>query len=257
MSASFKKFNALHHSDELFLLPNAWDAKSAQVFQEQKFPAVGTSSAAVASSLGYQDGEGMPFTDYLFVISRILSSVNIPLTVDMEMGYGKNKDDIYNNIVTLIDAGVAGINIEDSVIHDSKRSLKDAEEFARTIEYIQNKLQSKKQDIFINIRCDTYILNVEHKQRETAKRLTLYNKTGANGIFLPFINKEEDIAEAVAISTLPVSAMCMKGLPGFDTLNKLGIKRVSMGPFLFNRIYGSIAEFTNSIAANKDFSSIV
>ena len=88
MSTKLQKFKALHHASELFVLPNAWDARSAIVFQEKKFPAIGTSSAAVANSLGYEDGENMPFADYLFVIKRILASVQIPLTVDLEWDTG-------------------------------------------------------------------------------------------------------------------------------------------------------------------------
>ena len=81
----------------------------------------------------------MPFSDYLFIISRILSSVEIPLSVDMEMGFGKSDEEIYTNIRKLIDLGVAGINIEDSTIHKSGRVLKEAKIFAKTIEHIKNK----------------------------------------------------------------------------------------------------------------------
>ena len=121
MSTSFQKFKTLHHADQLFVLPNAWDARSAQILQEQKFPAIATSSAAVANSLGYEDGEKMTFDEYLFVIRRILASVNVPVTVDIETGYGKTKDDIYNNLRKLIELGVVGINIEDSVIVKMRR----------------------------------------------------------------------------------------------------------------------------------------
>src|ERR1044071_9469801 len=113
MTSTFEKFRELHASNELFLLPNAWDARSARAFQECGFPAVATSSAAVANSLGYDDGEKMSFQDYLFVVKRILSSINVPLTVDIETGYGNNDEDIANNILQLADLDVAGINIED------------------------------------------------------------------------------------------------------------------------------------------------
>jgi len=140
MSSKFSTFKDLHQSTGLFVLPNVWNAKSALLFQEKKFPAIATSSAAVANSLGYEDGEGMPFSDYLFIINRILSSVQIPLTVDMEMGYGRTNEEIFVNILKLIDLGVAGINIEDSTVNNSERVLKEAGIFAKTIEYIKNKL---------------------------------------------------------------------------------------------------------------------
>ena len=126
MSQHFEKFKSLHHSDELLLLPNAWNAKSASLFQQAGFAAVATSSMAVAHSLGYEDGEAMPFSDYLLVIKRIVSQLQIPLSVDIEMGYGDTDEKIFSNILQLTELGVAGINIEDSIIVNTNRSLKDA-----------------------------------------------------------------------------------------------------------------------------------
>jgi 2-methylisocitrate lyase-like PEP mutase family enzyme len=256
MSSHFKKFKELHYGKELFVLPNAWDAKSALLFQEQ-FPAVATSSAAVSSALGYDDGEGMPFDDYFFVIKRIVACVQVPVTIDMEMGYAKNNQKIFENIQKLTEAGVAGINIEDSTISNSKRTLKDANEFARTINYIKDKLIANNKALFINVRCDTYILNVENKQEETSKRLSMYESAGADGIFLPCISNENDIAEAVHASKLPLNVMCIPGLPDFDTLSKLGVKRVSMGPFLFNKTYKKAAEFSQKLIEQKNVSPII
>jgi 2-methylisocitrate lyase-like PEP mutase family enzyme len=188
MSAKFSAFNNLHHAAALFVLPNVWDAKSARIFQENGFPAVATSSAAVAESLGYPDGEGMPFYDYLFVITRILAAVEIPLSVDLEMGYGKTDEQIYQNIKKLIDLGVAGINIEDSSMDGSGRILKDAGVFVQTVAHIRSRLHAENLELFINIRCDTFILDVDNKRLETNRRIKLYEAAGADGIFLPCIN---------------------------------------------------------------------
>lgn len=257
MSSNFEKFKALHQAKELFVLPNAWDAKSAIVFQENHFQAVGTSSAAVAASLGYQDGENMSFNEYLFVIQRILASVKIPVTIDMEMGYGKTKEQILENLMRLTDLGVAGINIEDSIIHNSKRSLQSATDFAALIEHIKNKLASSNRSLFINLRCDTYILNLPDKVEETAKRLKLYEAAGADGIFLPFISNEKDIALAVSHTKLPINVMCVPDLTGFETLQALGVKRVSMGPFLFNKTYKTAGELSEKVLTQKNFSPII
>jgi len=253
----FKQFNQLHQAQGLFVLPNVWNAKSAIYFAEQKFPAIATSSAAVANSLGYKDGEEMPFTDYLFIIKRIVSSIQIPLSVDMEMGYGVSAEAIYANIMKLVNLGVTGINIEDSVINKSGRVLKDPEVFAKTIENIKRRLLANNINLFINVRCDTYILNVANKQHETNQRLKRYEASGADGIFLPCICAEDDIAAAVAQTTLPLNVMCVPALPGFDALNKLGVKRVSMGPFLFNKIYDTIPSLSQAITTGNNFSPIL
>lgn len=257
MSNNFKAFKNLHQTDALFVLPNVWNVKSALLFQELKFPAIATSSMAVANSLGYEDGEAMPFADYLFIIKRILSSIQIPLSVDLEMGYAATDEKMYTNIQKLIDLGVVGINIEDSSIVKSSRVLKNANAFAKTIEKIKNKLTANGLNLFINIRCDTYILNVKDKQQETLKRLKAFETTGADGIFLPCVYDEKDISEAVSNTKLPLNVMCIPGIPDFDILNQLGVKRVSMGPFMFNKLYNNITEYAKIITTDKNFASII
>lgn len=257
MSSTFQKFKGLHASGEIFLLPNAWDARSAKAFQECGFPAVATSSAAVANSLGFDDGERMSFQDYLFVTRRILSSVSIPLTVDIETGYGDNDEDIAANILQLAELGVAGINIEDSIIKESGRSLKDPIIFARTIGHIKKKLEAKALQLFVNVRCDSHLLNVDNKQGETITRVRIYNQSGADGIFIPFLKNEKDITEVVANSTLPLNVMCVPDLPDLDSLSRLGVKRVSMGPFMFQKVYSDIRTLSKSIISSRTFSALL
>lgn len=256
MSNRFQAFKQLHHSSPLFILPNAWNAKSALYFQQAQYPAVATSSAAVANSLGYEDGETMPFEEYLLMVRRIVATVQIPVSVDIEMGYANTNDAIYANIRELVELGVAGINIEDSTIQPTGRVLKDANDFAQTIAFLKNKLIEDQLGLFINARCDTYLLNVANKQSESVKRVQLYETAGADGIFLPCISEVADITEAVNSTTLPVNVMCIPGLPDFDTLQTLGVKRVSMGPFIFNKVYDNIAAITQRITADDNFGTL-
>src|SRR5690349_20814176 len=228
MATQFQKFKALHTADELFILPNAWDAASAAVLQRCNYPAVGTSSAAVATALGYSDGEEMPFEEYMIIIQRIAASVGIPITVDMEMGYGKSQEAVYKNLTKLVNAGVAGINIEDSLITNGKRSLKDANEFSSLLAFIKKKMKENNQSLFVNVRCDTYLVNVKNKVIETTERLGLYESAGADGVFLPFISEEDHISKAVADTRLPLNVMAVPGLLDLERLGQLGVKRVSM-----------------------------
>ncbi|HTF20409.1 MAG TPA: isocitrate lyase/phosphoenolpyruvate mutase family protein [Chryseolinea sp.] len=257
MKSKFEEFKALHQVKELFVLPNAWDAKSAIFLQEGGFKAIGTSSAAVAASLGYDDGEAMPFDEYLVIIRRIAASVRLPVTIDLEMGYGKTKEAIYSNIQKLLEAGVIGINLEDSVITNSKRSLGNAAEFASTISYLKEKLLADGQSLFINVRSDTYLLKTSDARTESTRRAKLYKSAGADGLFLPFIVMENDIEEAVTSTNLPLNVMCLPGLPDLDKLQTLGVKRASMGPFLQNKTYDQAKEMATKVIANRNFSSIL
>ncbi|TDX02057.1 isocitrate lyase/PEP mutase family protein [Dinghuibacter silviterrae] len=225
-------FKDLHRPGHLLVLPNVWNARSAAICQGKGFPAVATSSAAVAHSLGYEDGENMPWEDYLFVIRRILSVLRIPLSVDIEMGYGATDEKILDNVLVLAGLGVQGINIEDSTFKDGRRVLKDPASFARTIERI------KTPELFINVRCDTYLLNVDNKRKDTEKRLKAY--AAADGIFLPCITEEADITAAVFATPLPLNVMSVPGLPDQDTLRRLGVQRLSMGSALFDRVYAQL-----------------
>jgi 2-methylisocitrate lyase-like PEP mutase family enzyme len=125
--------------------------------------------------------------------------------------------------------------------------LKASGVFAKTIEYIASKLASDHLDIFVNVRCDTYILDVADKELETRIRLKAYESAGANGVFLPCICSKEDISDAVAHTTLPINVMCIPGLPGFDILKDLGVKRISMGPVMFNKVYGHLDEIAQTL----------
>jgi 2-methylisocitrate lyase-like PEP mutase family enzyme len=254
MTSKVETFKKLHTGGELFILPNAWSAGSAMLLEQCNYPAVGTSSAAVAAGLGYSDGEGMPFEDYFFIIRRIAASVAIPVTIDMEMGYGKTDAAVYDNLRKLVDVGIAGINIEDSTISNGKRILKPADRFAQTIAFLKDKLKDAGQSLFINVRCDTFIAG---NTGETNGRMELYGSAGADGIFLPFISKKEDIANAVANTKLPINVMCIPDLPEIEELGKLGVKRVSMGPFLHNKTYAAAKELAKEVLQQGSLKSII
>lgn len=237
---NFEIFLSLHHLDKPFVLPNCWDVKSAQIIESQGYRATATSSAAVANSLGYEDGENIPFDEYLFVINRIVSSVKIPVSVDLEAGFGDTPERISDNIKTLFDLGVAGVNIEDSVVRNSKRSLADAGEFAEKMKEIRAILNRGGVKIFINVRSDAFLLDVPERLEESEKRIRLYEQAGADGIFLPCIISPNDIAIISGQTKLPLNVLTVSGLPDFATLKKSGVKRISLGDFLFQIIYEQI-----------------
>ena len=251
----YNSFKSLQNQDSALLLGNVWNAQSAILFQKLGFKAIGTSSAAIATSLGYEDGEKMPFEDLLRIVKNIQSKINIPLTVDIESGYSRNTSEIIKNIISLQKLGVVGINIEDSIT-TSERNIVDAQEFAVTIQTIKSYLSDNNIDIFLNVRTDFYIMGLANPLEETIKRVKIYEESGADGIFVPGIIAENEIQKVVEATSLPINVMCMPNLPDFNTLQNLGVKRISMGPFLYNEMVGKLEKSILEITKNKSFNSI-
>lgn len=256
MNSNVEQFRKLHQQPEPLLIGNVWSAQSAKVFEKQNYKAVGTSSAAVAEALGYADGEQMSFEEYFAVINRIKASVNLPLTVDLEGGYGKTEEQIVKNIQQLATIGIVGINIEDSVVDQNGRRIVDAEPFAKKLKSIVRKLKDLNIDLFINVRCDAFLLGLNDARNEAIKRTALYDKTGVDGIFLPCITSEDDIRATVGGTSLPVNVMCMPNLPDFKVLTSLGVKRISIGPFLNMAVYKKMEELSAEIVNKQSFSSL-
>ncbi len=251
----YSTFKNLNNHGSSLLLGNVWNAQSALLFEKLGFKAIGTSSAAIATSLGYEDGEKMPFEDLVRIVRNIQSKINIPLTVDIESGYSRNTSEIINNIVSLQKLGVVGINIEDSITND-ERNIVNAQEFGRTIQSIKSYLSNNHIKIFINVRTDFYIMGLANPFEETLKRIKIYEESGADGIFVPCIVAENEIKKVVESTSLPVNVMCMPNLPNFNNLEKLGVKRISIGPFLHNDMVGNLEKSIIKITKSRSFNSI-
>jgi len=256
MDNKFEVFAALHKGNEPLLLGNAWDAASAKAFEKQGFKAVGTSSAAVAAALGYADGEEMSLDEYMVIIKRMVASVNVPVTVDLESGYGKSVETICQNIHSLYNLGVSGINVEDSVVHEGKRAIRDAEDFAQTLKGITQYLQTENIRMFINVRSDSFLLGLPDALNDAIKRASIYEQTAVNGLFFPCVVDLPAIKALTRVTHLPVNIMCMPQLPSFSNLKQAGVSRISTGPFLFNQIYQDLETSIAKINADGNFASL-
>lgn len=250
------KFKELHHQTKPLMIGNVWNVQSAKVFEKLNFQAIGTSSAAIAHFLGYEDGEQMPFSDLLFMVERISKSVSLPLSVDIEFGYGNTATQIADNIIALRSIGVVGINIEDSFLDNGERKLKDSVQFSELLKEVKDILLQKGVSIFFNVRCDAFLVNIPNTLQVATERINKYEQSGADGIFLPCITKESDIATIVMQTKLPLNVMCMPELPNFDTLEKLGVKRISMGNFLNFYVYSALENVTAKILSDQSFNSV-
>lgn len=246
-------FKELHQNDELLLLGNVWSPQSAKIYEKLGYKALATSSSAVAHSLGYEDGENMSFDEYLYIVERILKSISIPLTVDLEGGYGKTVDAVVSNISKLAKIGAVGINIEDSFIVEGTRKIADKEVFFEKLKSIISKLKEANIEMFINVRTDTFLLGLENPVEETLERIKLFEEAGVDGIFVPCITAENDIETIVNSTKIPVNVMCMPELPDFKTLQNLGVKRISSGNFVNGYIYKNLEEKGREIMHEQSF----
>ena len=250
------KFKKLHQQAKPLLIGNVWDVASAKIVEQLQFQALGTSSAAIAKMLGYPDGEAMRFEELAYIVGRIAANTKLPLSVDLEAGYSRDPMVIVQYIKQLADLGVVGINLEDSMIQEGHRLLLDSAIFSKTIAEIKRQLTKDGIDLFLNIRTDTFLLGQSGLIAETKKRIVAYEKAGADGIFLPCIEKEADIKIMVASTSLPINVIAMPNLPTFERLTALGVKRISMGNFIFESLHTDLYQKLQAIQQQQSFHPI-
>ncbi|NQY53928.1 MAG: isocitrate lyase/phosphoenolpyruvate mutase family protein [Campylobacteraceae bacterium] len=251
-----ENFRKLNQSNDILHIGNVWNVKSALIFEKQNYKALGTSSFAIANSLGFKDGEELSFETLLTIVKQIISKVNIPLSVDIEAGYSRDTNQIIENIISLYEIGVVGINIEDSIVINGDRVILDKNDFATILKNIKRVLEEKGIDIFINARTDYFIMGLDNPLEETIKRVKLYEQNGVDGIFVPCMVDIGDIKEVVKYTTLPVNIMTMPNLPSFDSLEQAGIKRISQGAFIYNSLMESFENKLETINNDNSFKSL-
>lgn len=226
-------FKELHYSKEILMLPNIWDPLGALLLEDIGFPAVATASASVAFANGYNDGENISFDDLIRLLANITNRVAVPVSADIESGYARDLNQLEENIYMLIEAGVAGINIEDT---DAKTDLLlPANKQCEKIAIIRKAAGNMNAPLFINARTDVFIGDTftgtgEEKLKEAITRGKAYKDAGADGFYPILLNDENAIKEIIETVSLPANIMMMPGIPGLATLQQIGVKRISLGP---------------------------
>ena len=253
---AFQKFKMLHKQNTPLHIGNVWDVNSAIMLENRGYKAIGTSSAAIAMSLGYEDGEEMSFDELFHIVKAIKAKTSLPLTVDLEAGYSRDPNIISKNIVRLSALGVVGINLEDSIVISGSRQIVDADEFSETIKLIKMDLEKKAIEVFLNVRTDSFIMGLENALKQTITRSMLYEKAGADGLFVPRVTDEKEIKKIVESTSIPVNVMAMPDLPIFSKLHQLGVKRISSGTFLYNKASNCLGDILESIEENQSFSPL-
>jgi 2-methylisocitrate lyase-like PEP mutase family enzyme len=249
-------FRVMHSGKEILLLPNAWDVASARVIEESGFKAVATSSAGIAFSLGYPDGQKISREEMLAAIVRIVKAVSVPVTADVEAGYGNTPDDASRTARAVIDAGAVGLNLEDAVSDCALADLSLQLEKIHAVCEMANRLRIP---LVLNARTDVYLLQIGDPAKrydETVRRLSAFREAGADCVFLPGVRDSPTIARLVADLNCPVNILAGPGSPSIPELAKLGVARVSLGSATMRATMGHLQRIAEELKRTGTYSTL-
>jgi 2-methylisocitrate lyase-like PEP mutase family enzyme len=244
------RFRALHVPGRPVVLPNAWDVASARLVEAAGFPAVATASSSVSDSLGYQDEQRAPAAEMFAATGRIAKSVAVPVTADIEAGYGLSPDELAG---MLLDAGAVGCNIEDT--DHGRGVLADAGEQARRIALLREAAGRAGVPIVINARVDVYLHEAgdpEAQTDEAVRRGCLYLKAGADCVYPIMAVEEATIAAFVEAFEGRVNVYGRPQAPSVARLAALGVARISFGPWLHRLAMRETQVVLGDIASGRD-----
>jgi 2-methylisocitrate lyase-like PEP mutase family enzyme len=228
------QFRQLHARRPL-VLPNAWDAASARVIEQAGAAAVATTSAGISWAHGRGDGQALLREEMLEATRHIIRTVSVPVTADIESGYGSGSpDEVARTVRVLVDMGVVGINLEDSPGH-AGRALLEPEEHAERIRAARAAARAAGGDLVINARTDVYLSGhggPDERLEAAVRRVNLYRSAGADCSFVPGVIDRVTVAALVAAVDGPLNIMAMPGAPSPAELGELGVARVSVGPVI-------------------------
>ena len=219
------------HRGRLLLLPNARDVASARIFEESGFGAIASTSAGVAFTLGYPDGQRISRQEMLAAVERIVAAVQVPVTADVEAGYGNRPEDTALTARAVIEAGAVGMNLEDTT-GDAENPLLDLSLQVEKITAVIEETRRAGVPIVLNARTDVYLLQVgapERRYELALKRLAAFRDAGADCLFVPGIRDSETIRHFVVDLRHPINILAGPGSPPIPELEKLGVARVSLG----------------------------
>ncbi|WP_085520929.1 isocitrate lyase/PEP mutase family protein [Tuberibacillus sp. Marseille-P3662] len=251
-----KHFHQLHQPGSTFVLPNAWDVISAKIFEESGFEAIGTTSAGIATSLGFKDGQNIPSEKMTEVIKTIADAVNVPVSADIEAGYGESAENVAKAAKKVLEAGAVGINLEDGTgnlehpLYDlslQKEKITAIKEFSDTTE---------GSSLFINARTDTYWLNIDDPStrfQKTVERVKAFEEAGADCIFVPGLHDREIIQKLRKETNCPINLLVDPDMPNLSELSNLGIERVSCGSSPFRATVTLLKTISEEIKNQQTF----
>lgn len=252
-----EQFRKLHRGPHLLVLPNAWDVASARILEDLGYPAIATTSAGIAFSLGYPDGQRVSRGQMLEVVARIAHAVRVPVTADMEAGYGTTAKDMGETAKALIAAGAIGMNLEDVTGEDESLHVNMTLQVEK-IRAIRETASSLGVPLVLNARTDIYLMPIgpaETRFDHTVERLRAYRQAGADCLFAPGLRDGETIRKLVAALDGPLNILLMPGGPSLGELEKMGVARASAGSAVMRATLSLVQRFGKELmqAGSCDF----
>lgn len=246
------------HDDHTLVLPNAWDAASAAVIAKAGAEAIATTSGGVAWSAGKPDGHGLTREAMAELVARIVSVVDVPVTADIEGGYGPSPEDVAKTVALIVEAGAVGINLEDSTAPGGP--LFDVAAQAERVRAAREAATAAGlPELWINIRTDVYLFGIgepEGRLDEVRSRASAFAEAGADSLFVPGLIDLDTLATLVKESPLPVNVMVWPGAPTVTELEAVGVRRVSVGTAIAQAAYGVASRVAAELLEHGTYSAL-
>ena len=245
----------LHGGTRLLVLPNAWDVGSARVLAAHGAPAIATSSAGVAYALGYPDGERIARAEMLDMVRRIAAAVAVPVTADVEAGYGATAADAVETAAGVLAAGAVGLNLEDAT--DGRLLPLDPQ--VERVAAIRRVAEASGVPLVVNARTDAAAaadLPPEERLAEAVRRANAYLAAGADCAFVPFVTERDAIARLAREVRGPLNVLGTPASPSLEELARLGVRRVSFGSGIARAAYGRARRIARELSSTGTYAAL-
>lgn len=255
-----EQLRKLHGGPGILVLPNAWDVASARILEHLGYPAIATTSAGIAFSLGYPDGQRISRNEMLDAVARIARALQVPVTADIEAGYGITPEDLADTARAVVQAGAVGVNLEDVTGDDPSSHVDTALQVAK-IRKVCEVSASLGVPLVVNARTDTYLMSIGEPATRfdrTVERLRAYRSAGADCLFAPGIVERQTIEDLVRALAAPLNVLLAPGSPPLADLEKMGVARASLGSALMRATLGLVRRIgTQLLDKSRSYQSIL
>lgn len=253
-----KAFRKLHHGPKLLLLPNAWDVASARILEEAGHPAIATTSAGIAYSLGYSDGQIISRDEMLSVVARIARAVRVPVTADLESGYGATAKEVSETVRAAIEAGAVGMNLED-LSGIKENPLLELPLQIEKIRAVRETATAMGVPFVLNARTDVFLAAAgpeETRVASTIERLRAYRDARADCVFAPGVTDLATIEKLVKAVEAPLNILALAACPPIAELERVGVARVSTGSGVMRAAMGVVQRLARETIEERSCQSM-